>query len=100
MRVAEVTCLEIYILHMLEDERWRLRSWVADHIKQLNDIRATAEILKNLDLTLDLLLLHRLQDLWREKEETNEIKRVSIASLHALSVPSRLALLSLLFFSF
>lgn len=36
---------------------------ISDNIEKSDDIRAASEILKNLDLTLDLLLLDRLQNL-------------------------------------
>lgn len=36
---------------------------VSNDIKQGDDVGATGQVLKNLDLSLDLLLLDRLQDL-------------------------------------
>ena len=36
---------------------------ISDNIQQLNDIGSSTEILQNFDLPLDLLLLHRLQNL-------------------------------------
>ena len=36
---------------------------IPDNVEQGNDVGAAGQILQNLDLSLDLLLLHRLQDL-------------------------------------
>lgn len=36
---------------------------VSDHVEQRHDIRAAGQVLQDLDLTLDLLLFDRLQDL-------------------------------------
>lgn len=36
---------------------------ISDYIQKANDIRATGEILKDLDLTFDLLLLYGLENL-------------------------------------
>lgn len=36
---------------------------IPDNVEQGNDVGAARQILQNLDLSLDLLLLHRLQDL-------------------------------------
>ncbi len=39
----------------------RTYPWVLDNINERDDVRATSKVLKDFDLTLDLLLLHRLQ---------------------------------------
>jgi len=36
---------------------------VPNHIQKRNNVWSTAQVLQDLDLTLDLLLLHRFQDL-------------------------------------
>jgi hypothetical protein len=36
---------------------------VADDIKEANDVRSSGKVLENLDFTLNLLLLDRLEDL-------------------------------------
>mmetsp|Transcript_29998 Transcript_29998/g.71347 ORF Transcript_29998/g.71347 Transcript_29998/m.71347 type:complete len:291 (+) Transcript_29998:340-1212(+) len=54
---------EVRVVHVLEDQAWRLRLRVANDIKQLDDVCPTAHILQYLYLALDLFLLDRLQDL-------------------------------------
>ena len=44
----------------LKDQRWRFRLWIADNVEQLDNIGAAAQVLKDLDLTTNLLLLDRL----------------------------------------
>ncbi len=39
----------------------RTYPWVLDDIDERDDVRATSKVLKDLDLTLDFLFLHRLQ---------------------------------------
>jgi hypothetical protein len=58
-----VQASEIGVVDMLKDERRCLALRVTNNVKQGNDVRATSQILKNLDLSLNLLLLDRLQDL-------------------------------------
>ena len=55
--------LEVHVVDVLEDERRSLRRGIANHVEQLNDVRSASQILKNLDLALDLFLLHGLEDL-------------------------------------
>eukprot|EP00754_Rhynchopus_humris_P030124 Rhum_TRINITY_DN15259_c0_g1::Rhum_TRINITY_DN15259_c0_g1_i1::g.147186::m.147186 len=54
---------ELGVVHVLEDEGRGLRERVAHHVEQLDDVGAAAEVLQDLDLTLDLHLLHGLQNL-------------------------------------
>jgi hypothetical protein len=54
---------EVGVVHILKDQTGGLALTIPDHIQQGNDIWATGEILKNFDLTLDLLLLDRFEDL-------------------------------------
>lgn len=62
VKVAQcwVEHLEIQIVNVLEHQRRSLRYGVLDYIKQPDDVRSATEILQNLDLPLDLALLHRL----------------------------------------
>ena len=48
---------------MFKDERRRLALRVSDDIEKLNDVGAAAHVLEDLDFSLDLLLLDRLEDL-------------------------------------
>lgn len=54
---------EVGIVHVFEYQTRRLTLAVTNDIKQGHNIRSSRQILQNLDLTLDLLLLHRLEDL-------------------------------------
>jgi len=58
-----VEASEIGVVDVLEDERWSLALRVSNNIKQGNNIGAASQILQDLDFTLDLLLLDRLEDL-------------------------------------
>lgn len=58
-----IKCAEIGIVHGFKDQTWGLALIVAHHIQQRDDIRATSEVLEDLDLSLDLLLLDRLENL-------------------------------------
>ena len=48
------TNLEICVIHMLKDQRWRLGLRVTHHIQQLDDVGATMQVLQDLDFALDL----------------------------------------------
>lgn len=54
---------EIGIVHGFEDQTWGLALVIAHHIQQSDDIGASGEVLKDLDLSLDLLLLDGLENL-------------------------------------
>jgi hypothetical protein len=60
---AGVQCAEVGVVDRLEDQTRSLALVVANNIQQSHDIGSTREVLQNLDLTLDLLLLDRLEDL-------------------------------------
>lgn len=60
---ARVEGLEVDIMDILRDEAGDLGGWVSDDIEQGDDVRSACQVLKDLDFTLDFLLLHRLQDL-------------------------------------
>lgn len=50
----------------MQEERWeceRSDLRVSDHVQQRNNVGTSGEILENLDLSLDLLLLNRLENL-------------------------------------
>ena len=55
--------LEVGVVDVLEDERRRLALGLAHDVEELDDVRSAREVLKDLDLALDLLLLHGLEDL-------------------------------------
>ena len=57
------TDLEILIVDVLKDQRWRFRLWIPNYVEQRDDIRTANQVLQDFDLPLDLLLLHRLQNL-------------------------------------
>ena len=50
-------------MHVFCDERGDFRGGVSDNIKQSDDVGAPGEVLENLDLSLDFLLLDRLENL-------------------------------------
>jgi hypothetical protein len=54
---------EIGVVDSLKDKTGSFALIVADHIQQCHYIRTTGKVLQNLDLTLDLLLLDRLENL-------------------------------------
>mmetsp|Transcript_8091 Transcript_8091/g.20738 ORF Transcript_8091/g.20738 Transcript_8091/m.20738 type:complete len:348 (-) Transcript_8091:212-1255(-) len=56
--------LEVGVVHVLEDEAGRLGLLVPHHVEQLDDVGAAVEVLQDLHFSLDLLLLHRLKDLY------------------------------------
>jgi L-lactate utilization protein LutC len=60
---AGVQCAEVGVVDSLEDQTRSLALVVANNIQQCHNIGPTSEILQNLDLTLDLLLLDRLENL-------------------------------------
>lgn len=60
---AGVQCAEVGVVDSLEDQTRSLALVVANNIQQSHNIGPTREVLQNLDLTLDLLLLDRLEDL-------------------------------------
>ncbi len=60
--------LKVSVVHILEDEAWGLGLRVSDHIKQLNDVWASAEVLQDLNLSLDLQgQLHPSADRYHER---------------------------------
>lgn len=54
---------EVGIVHILEHQTRGFALTVADHIQQSYHVGTTCQILKNLDLTLNLLLLNWFEDL-------------------------------------
>lgn len=60
---ARVKGAEVGIVDIFEDKTGRLALVIPDNIEKSDDIRSTRQILENLDFTLYLLLLDRLQDL-------------------------------------
>lgn len=60
---ARVQRSEVRIVDVLEDQTRRFALVVAHHIQQGYHIGTTREVLKDLDLALDLLFLDRLEDL-------------------------------------
>ncbi len=46
--------LKVSVVHVLKDEAWGLGLRVSDHVKQLNDVGTSAEVLQDLNLSLDL----------------------------------------------
>jgi hypothetical protein len=61
VRKSRVQRFEFDIVHIFRDQTRDLRRWVTDDVKECDDIGASSEILKNLDLSLDLLLLDGLE---------------------------------------
>lgn len=53
--------LEVGVVDVLEDEGGGAGDGVLDDVQEGDDVRASAEVLQDLDLPLDLLLFHRLQ---------------------------------------
>mmetsp|Transcript_87004 Transcript_87004/g.193546 ORF Transcript_87004/g.193546 Transcript_87004/m.193546 type:complete len:309 (+) Transcript_87004:276-1202(+) len=60
---SRIQRLELMVLDILEDQTRRLRRWVPDDVQQSDNVRTTAQVLEDPDLPLDLLCLHRLEDL-------------------------------------
>lgn len=58
-----IECAEIGIIHGFEDQARGLALVIAYDVQQRDDIGASGEVLKDLDLTLDLLLLDGLENL-------------------------------------
>lgn len=52
---------EIRVVDIFEHQAWRLALAVANHVQQGDHVGATRQILKDLDLALNLLLLDRLE---------------------------------------
>lgn len=52
---------EIRVVDIFEHQAWRLALTVANHVQQGDHIGATRQVLKDLDFTLNLLLLDRLE---------------------------------------
>lgn len=59
---AGIEDFEVDVMNAFCDEAWYFRCRVAHNIEQSDYVRTTSEVLEDLDLTLDLLLLHGLQD--------------------------------------
>jgi nitrous oxidase accessory protein NosD len=55
-----VEASEIGIVDVLENEGRRLTLRIPNNVEQGNNIRTSGQILEDLNLALDLLLLHRL----------------------------------------
>lgn len=59
--------LEVYIVDVFCDQTGYFGARISDDVQQRHDIRATGQVLEDLDLSLYLLLLHRFQhfdDTW------------------------------------
>lgn len=52
--------LEVRVVHVLEDESWCPRHGIFHHCLQRNNVGPAPQVFQDLDLTFDLLLLHRL----------------------------------------
>jgi uncharacterized protein (DUF433 family) len=63
VREARVQGTEIGVVDCLENQARSLALVVPNNVEQSYDVRTASKILENLDLSLDLLLLHGLQDL-------------------------------------
>lgn len=50
-------------MHIFRDKRWDFGRGVANDIEERDDIWSPCKVLKDLDFTLDFLLLHRLKNL-------------------------------------
>ena len=53
-RAQSTAHLEVRVVHVLKDQTRRLARGIAHDVEQPNDVRAAREVLKDLDLTLDL----------------------------------------------
>jgi hypothetical protein len=60
---ARVESAEVGVVDIFEDKTGRFALIIPNDIEKSDDIRSTRQILENLDFTLYLLLLDRLQDL-------------------------------------
>lgn len=60
---ARVQGAEVCVIHVFENQTWSLALAITDDIEQGHYIRTPRQVLKNLDLTLDLLLLDGFKDL-------------------------------------
>lgn len=63
IRKAGVQCPEIGVVDGFKDQTRSLALVIAHYIQQRDDVGASSEVLKNLDLSLNLLLLDRLENL-------------------------------------
>ena len=55
--------LEVCVVHVLKDQAGGLGLGIPDHVQQLYDIGASAEVLQDFDLSLDLQRhLHRVRE--------------------------------------
>ena len=54
---------EVCVIHVFENQAWGLALAIADNIEQGHHVGTPRQVLKNLDLTLNLLLFDRLEDL-------------------------------------
>lgn len=63
VREPRVQGTEIGVVDCLEDQARSLALVVPNNVEQSYDIRTASKVLKNLDLSLNLLLLHGLEDL-------------------------------------
>ena len=63
VREPRVQSAEVSVVDSLKDQAGGLALIIPNHIQQSNNVGTACEILENLDLSLDLLLLHRLEHL-------------------------------------
>lgn len=55
--------LKVHVLDVLRDQAGYLGTGIPNDVQQRDDVGATSQVLEDLDLSLDLLLLHWLQHL-------------------------------------
>jgi len=58
-----VEYLEVCVVDGFENERWGFGLWIANDVVEFDYVCTSAQVLQNLDLSFDLLLLHRFEDL-------------------------------------
>lgn len=57
---ARVECTEVRVVHILKHQARSFALTVANYIEERHDVRSTSQILQDFNLSLDLLLFHRL----------------------------------------
>lgn len=57
-----VQCSKVGVVNILEDQAWCFALTITNNVQQRDDIRASGQVLENLDLSLDLPLLDGFQD--------------------------------------
>mmetsp|Transcript_13691 Transcript_13691/g.28084 ORF Transcript_13691/g.28084 Transcript_13691/m.28084 type:complete len:210 (-) Transcript_13691:269-898(-) len=55
--------LKVSVIHVFKDQTRHFRIWIATDIQQFDDVCSSIQALQDLDLPLDFLLFHRLQNL-------------------------------------